>query len=575
MNRKEVINTLNELAFYLELDEENQFKIRAYTNAAKALLICEFDNQELVSKLQNNEIRSIGKQIAKLIIDLILHDSNKELDVLKNKYPNTLLELNSISGLGTKKISLLHNEHKISTLEELITACEKKELEKIKGFGKKTQDSILENAKNAVYYRPYLRLDHAIEISKSIRELFENTNFQAKVLDSGALLRGFDITNELSFIVLSNADISDITNTLKNYKAILINKTNDKTINCSLTSSKTLISFHCYSEELLSAAKKIELGSSAEHFSQLQEIANNKQINLNKYQSQSELYNDLGLAEIPVELREGKNEIALAANYFLNNQNFPKLIEQNDIKGILHAHSTYSDGVHTLREMASACKNIGYEYLGISDHSQSAAYAGGLKAKDILKQHAEIDQLNIELAPFVIFKGIESDILKDGSLDYPDEILDSFDFVIASIHTRYAHSKAETTERICKAIENPFTTFLAHPSGRLLLKREGYEFDYQTVFACAKKHNVGIEINANPKRLDLDWRYINSAREHGILLPISPDAHDYLAYKYIDYGIRIARKGMLTTSDILNTKTKEEIFLYFKNKKAKSLSNRK
>ena len=261
---------------------------------------------------------------------------------------------------------------------------------------------------------------------------------------------------------------------------------------------------------------------------------------------------------IPTEMREGYDEVALAKE-----DKIPTLLEESDLKGILHNHSTYSDGKHTLRQMAEACRDLGYEYLGISDHSRTAFYAGGLDIEAVEKQHHEIDELNKELAPFKIFKGIESDILADGSLDYPEETLKSFDFIVSSIHSILNMDIKRATSRLVTAIENPYTTILGHPTGRLLLRREGYPIDHKTVIDACAKHGVVIEINANPWRLDLDWRWVRYAMEQGVKLSINPDAHEIDGYGDMKYGVLVGRKGGLTKEMTLNALSLSEIETFF------------
>jgi DNA polymerase (family 10) len=257
-------------------------------------------------------------------------------------------------------------------------------------------------------------------------------------------------------------------------------------------------------------------------------------------------------------MREGYREIELAKE-----KKLPTLIELTDLKGILHNHSTYSDGSNTLEEMAVYCKELGYEYLGICDHSKAAQYAGGLKETDILKQHIEIEKLNVELAPFKIFKGIECDILFDGSLDYNNEVLTSFDFIVSSVHSNLKMNEEKAMNRLIRAIENPFTTILGHPTGRLLLMREGYPVDHKKMIDACAANGVVIEINANPYRLDLDWKWIDYALNKDVKLSVNPDAHDLQGYHDMYYGVCSARKGGLYKEMCLNTLTLEEINSYF------------
>jgi DNA polymerase (family 10) len=283
-----------------------------------------------------------------------------------------------------------------------------------------------------------------------------------------------------------------------------------------------------------------------------------KKLQKKDFSSEKEFFSINKLQFIPVEMREGFGEVELAKD-----NKIPELLTDKDLKGILHNHSTYSDGKHSLRQMAAYCRELGYEYLGISDHSKTAFYAGGLTEDQIIKQHQEIDALNKEMAPFSIFKGIESDILSDGKLDYSDDVLASFDFIVASVHSILNMDIKRATTRLITAIENPYTTILGHPTGRLLLRRQGYPLDHKAIIDACAANNVVIEINANPWRLDLDWRYVRYAMEQGVKLSINPDAHAMEGYADMKYGVLTGRKGGLTKERTLNALSKKEIGAFF------------
>jgi DNA polymerase (family 10) len=285
----------------------------------------------------------------------------------------------------------------------------------------------------------------------------------------------------------------------------------------------------------------------------------------NKLESEHDAYEKFGSSFIVPEMREGRNEF----DWIKSNSN-EDLVTYESLKGILHNHSTYSDGKNTLREMAEYCKSLGFEYLGMADHSQTATYAQGLPPAKVLQQQEEITALNNELGPFKIFKGIESDILMDGSLDYSDDILSTFDYVVASVHQTLNMDIMKATERLLKAIANPFTTILGHPTGRLLLAREGYPLDFKTIIDACAEHNVVIEINASPYRLDIDWRWIPYCIEKGVLLSINPDAHNTAGYHDMEYGVKVARKGGLTSKYTLNALNFEEIEKVFAKKRLRA-----
>ncbi|MEI7801187.1 MAG: PHP domain-containing protein, partial [Bacteroidota bacterium] len=281
------------------------------------------------------------------------------------------------------------------------------------------------------------------------------------------------------------------------------------------------------------------------------------------FSSEEEIYQAANLQFVLPELREGLNEIELATQ-----NNLPELIEPKEILGVVHAHSIWSDGINSIEEMARYSMKLGYEYLFMSDHSQTAVYAKGLSRERVLQQHEEIDLLNKKLSPFKIFKGIESDILNDGSLDYDEDILSRFDFVIASIHQNFKMSEEKATARLIRAIENPYTTILGHPTGRLLLSRPGYPVNHKEIIDAAAKNNVIIEINAHPWRLDIDWRWIQYAMEKNVLISINPDAHNTSGIHDIHYGTLAARKGMLTKTKTFNTKSLSEVEQYISNRKS-------
>jgi DNA polymerase (family 10) len=314
----------------------------------------------------------------------------------------------------------------------------------------------------------------------------------------------------------------------------------------------------------------------AQHIEQLEALARGKGLTLSAAgiggpsrepsgRKEEEIYRRLGLAFIPPELREGGDEIAQAQA-----RKLPKLVAEEDLKGILHVHTDFSDGVHSLREMAQAARDLGYQYLGISDHSKSAHYAGGLSTDDILRQHELVDELNAQLRGFRILKGIESDILADGSLDYPDEVLATFDFVVASVHSRFRLGKVEQTARIVKAVSNPFTTILGHITGRLLLRRPGYEVDVGAILEACAEHGVAIEVNSNPNRMELDWRWHRRALELGCLLSINPDAHSIRELSLMRWGVRLARKGGVPKERVLNAMSRARLLQHLKKRKRRS-----
>jgi DNA polymerase (family 10) len=445
-------------------------------------------------------------------------------------------------------------------------ACQSGKVAQTKGFGEKTQETIIQNLEfKASNAGKWLYAD-VEELINPFFDSLEQLLTHAQLAVVGDFAQKMEIIS-CAEILIGSDQLSPIKSHLSTLEPI--------EWNWQLSGPKTwkgrfrefdleLVLHFCAASDFL--WKKMSFSSSKSHLLSLVDESETIAEKLMKkdYLSEVEFFSKNKLQYIPAEMREGFGEVDLAKE-----QKIPVLVEESDLKGILHNHSTYSDGKHSLRQMAEYCKSLGYEYLGISDHSRTASYAGGLEIEKVLKQHAEIDQLNQELAPFRIFKGIESDILGDGSLDYPEEVLASFDFIVSSVHSILNMDIQRATERLIRAISNPFTTILGHPTGRLLLRREGYPIDHKAVIDACAAHQVVIEINANPWRLDLDWRWVRYAMDQGVRLSINPDAHEMDGYADMKYGVLVGRKGGLTKEMTLNSLSGDEIAAYFAQRKAK------
>ncbi len=558
MSNKELAKAFKLTAQLMELHDENPFKIRSIQNAAFKLE----RHPVPIETLDPNEIGSIegvGKSIQTKITDLLTTNSFPEMDEMLKLTPKGVIDMLSIKGIGPKKVRTLWKELGIESTGELLYACNENRLVELKGFGSKTQLQI----KQAIEYMEANQgkyLFAVIEpIALQILQDIRNSGIAEECSYTGEFRRKLEIQEKIE-LVLVPKEISAVLDFISSHP--LIDKDSIKSGNTEITAviagKLPLILFISDREHF--ASLLFRTTGNPEHLEMLQE----------KYKlsipeisvSENDIY---ALAKLPYfepELREGRSEFTL-----IKEGKLPALVEEKDLKGILHNHTTYSDGAHTLEEMAVYCKGLGYQYLGICDHSKSAFYANGLQPERILKQHEEIDALNSKLGPFRIFKGIESDILTDGSLDYPDEILKSFDFIVASIHSGLRMDKEKATQRLLKAIENPYTTILGHPTGRLLLAREGYPIDHQKIIDACAANGVIIELNANPYRLDLDWRYIPYALNKNVLISINPDAHRMEGYHDMHYGVCVARKGGLTKSSTFNTFSLEEIEKHFLEKK--------
>ena len=549
----------------MELHDENAFKIRSYQSAVNILERGEDISVEGKNIHELQEIAGIGKSIAEVIFALATTETHAYLEALLAKTPKGILEVLEVKGLGPKKVKVLWEEMQITSIHELLEACQAGQVAKIKGFGEKTQESIIQalefKASNEGKWL-FADIEHAILALHDEFKAMEGISSMAFV---GEFARKLEIINRVEWLFA----VSDKNQVLKSLESISILEQDKKRSSPykwrgKMTAPELSVILH-FSDPASFIKEKILRTGSKSHLlypvegdlpfvSLLQDF---------EFNSEEEVYQKAGYVWIPEELREGFLEFDWAKG------GAKPLLEEKDLKGILHNHSTYSDGKHTLRQMAEHCKSLGYEYLGMSDHSRTASYAGGLDIEKVQKQQAEIDQLNQELAPFKIFKGIESDILTDGSLDYPPDVLASFDFIVASIHSGLSMDRKKATARMLKAVENPYTTILGHPTGRLLLRREGYPLDHKVIIDACAAHAVIIEINANPWRLDLDWRWVHYAMEKGVKLAINPDAHAMEGYADMRYGVMVGRKGGLTAEMTFNALGKEALNKYFEERKNK------
>lgn len=565
MDHKTILKKIKLCIQLMELHDENPFKIRSYQSALNSLERGDADIMSL-SEAELSQIPGVGKSILEAILSLKETGSFPQLDQLIEKTPQGILEVLQIKGLGPKKVKTLWEELGITSTHELMEACQSGKVAKIKGFGEKTQETIIENlefkASNAGKWL-YADIEEVIDsLTKKLTELAS----EAELSVVGEFARKMEIISVAEWLIGSenSASIKKSIKTLPEFELDL-SQSSPFCFRGKVQGMDLQVALHfCPLSDF--ASKKYALTASPLHlqlFLDENETVADRVLKKG-FKDDSEFFAQNNLQFIPVEMREGFDEILLAKE-----NKIPRLLEEKELKGILHNHSTYSDGKHSLRQMAEYCKELGYEYLGISDHSRTASYAGGLEIEKVLKQHEEIDVLNMELAPFKIFKGIESDILGDGKLDYPDEILEKFDFIVSSVHSILNMDIARATQRLLTAIQNPYTTILGHPTGRLLLRRAGYPLDHKTIIDACAEHEVVIEINANPWRLDLDWRWVRYAMEKGVKLAINPDAHEMDGYADMNYGVLVGRKGGLTKEMTLNTLSSEEISTYFEQRRKK------
>lgn len=526
MDAKTLLNNVQLFANLLELHGENSFKVRAFQNAYLSLKKLGSSVEDL-SEAELEAIPGIGKSAIKVIHDFRTTGTNDELSSLIKATPPGVIEMMQIKGLGPKRVETFWKILGITDVGTLINECTENRLAQAKGFGLKSQQDLLQKAKLYQQSKGKLLYADAAIYFESLQKILDKEIGSDNYKVSGAFYRKYQIIDIIEILILRNHWTP--------LESLSIEKQEDHCI------------FARYMDVLPIQIKWVEddLEKSAFIDSFNAEFAQSLLIN-NKLLSGNDeisLFNSINLPYMIPEMRW------LSAAVEIDPQ---MLITTNDIKGLIHFHTTWSDGINSLEEMIIAAIGAGFHYAGVTDHSRSAGYAGGLSDERVLTQHEEIEKLQLKYPEFIILKGIESDILIDGSLDYSMDILASFDFIIGSVHSVLNMDKERATHRVIKAIENPYMSILGHPSGRLLLAREGYLLDYDKIFDACVANNVAIEINANPRRLDLDFTLIKKATDRGIMISINPDAHSVQGISDLTYGINAARAGGLLKTDTLN-----------------------
>ncbi|NKB70931.1 MAG: DNA polymerase/3'-5' exonuclease PolX [Candidatus Latescibacteria bacterium] len=566
-SNRAIADFIEEYSILLELSGANPFRIRSYANAVRTFELLDREAADLVAEGTLTKVKGVGKSVAELVVEYLQTGTALAYEELKGEVPSGLLDMLRIQGLGPKKIRALHEQKQISDLDALEAACRDGSIAEVSGFGAKTQANILKGIEYVRQYQGLFLVDTATELAAELEAHLKAHPAVSQLQRAGSLRRCKEVVKDIDLVAATDQPqiVSQAFATHPRVVDILSQGDTKTTVQLDngMQADLRLVGTDTF------AATLHHFTGSKEHNIQLRARAQAQGMHLNEYglqrdgqavdcSSEEALFAALGLAYIPPELREGAGEVEAAEAADL-----PQLVRPEDIRGMLHVHSNYSDGADTLEEMAQAVKERGYSYLGMCDHSQAAAYAGGLKEDDVRRQHEEIERLNERLDDFHIFKGIESDILTDGSLDYPDAVLETFDFIVVSVHSQFTMSQADMTARIIRAIEHPASTIVGHLTGRLLLDRDGYAVDVDAVVDAAARCNTAIEINANPHRLDIDWRHVRRARDLGIKLPINTDAHRIGGLDDIGFGIGIARKGWLRPQDVLNTLETDALAAYF------------
>lgn len=579
------IDLLRNVAALLEYRGENSFKVRAYENAARALAAEPATFDELIEPKRLEQVRGIGKAIAELLREFAQSGTSRYYEELAQDTPTGIAQLLRVPKLGLKKIKLLHERLGVNTLEDLERVAREGKIEALPGFGKTAGQFILANLENLEKHSGQLILHHALRLSGPLLESVRACKAVTRAEVAGSIRRWKETVSDIDIVASSDRPAETAAYFAKLPFVMEVLAQGDTKVSVRLDRGIQADLRIVKDEEFASALHHFT--GSKEHNAELRALALKKGLLINEYglfkvagkdrrkpaaagrareaqtedaevgtgeripiAEEADLFRELGIDNIAPEMREGEGEIALAAKHKL-----PRLITMEDYRGVIHCHTEWSDGSESIREMALAARDEwGFEYFAVCDHSELASYAGGVKHEDLAEQQADIDEVNAELGRknFRVLKSSECDILRDGRLDYADEYLEKMDLVVASVHSRYKQTRAEMTSRLLGAVENPYTTIIGHISGRLLLSRDPYDFDIEAVLKRAGETGTIIEINADPHRLDIDWRYCRRAKDLGVRFAINPDAHDAAAFSYIRYGIAMARKGWLEPGDVIN-----------------------
>jgi DNA polymerase (family X) len=571
MDKNEVAAVLDEIGTLLELQGENAFRCNAYHNAARAIQQLETNLADVVAEGKLTSIPGIGETLRAKITTLVTTGHLPFYDELRRKTPPGLVQMLRLPSVGPKKVKALYDNLGVDDLDKLKQACAAGEVAKLKGFGAKTQQKILEGIEFLGQVGERVRIDQALPLARMLLDQLRGLPDVVRIELCGSLRRRKDTIKDIDLLV-SSADPAPIMAafvSLPQVVQVVAHGETKSSVVAAYTrpSGKRLAmnaDLRVVRDEQFPFALHYFTGSK-EHNIALRVRAQAMGLKLNEYElagpkksipckDEADLFTAFGLDYIPPELREHTGEVEAAERHTL-----PDLIGPDDLRGTFHCHTDWSDGRNTLTEMAEAAKRLGMKYLGIGDHSQSLTVANGLSPERVRRQWDEIDALGARLKGIRVFKGTECDILPDGSLDFDDDLLAGFDYVVASVHSHFGQPEEEMTARIVRAVSHPRVTMLGHATGRLLLRRDAYKLDVEAVLQAAAKHGTLVEINAHPQRLDLDWVHVKRAKALGVKLVINPDAHSTGDLEYLEYGVNVARRGWLEKGDVFNTMTAAQV----------------
>jgi DNA polymerase (family X) len=576
MDKSEITDILEEIAVLLELKGENPFKARAYTNAARALDNYEGDIAQLVAGDRIEELPGIGEALHQKITELVKTGHLKYYEELRASVPEGLLAMMNIPSLGAKKIKVLHEKLGIASVAELEAACQAHRVRELPGFGEKTEEKLLAGIARARDYSALFLYADAWSQAEDIREALRAHEDIIQLSVAGSLRRGREIVKDLDFVASSRkpAEVMDYFVSLPWVKTVT---NHGPTKSSVLLKSGIAVDLRVVSDKEFPYALHHFTGGKEHNVAMRQRaIAQGKKMSewglfeigagkkagahdedksedesegkLIPCRTEEELFAELGLQYIPPELRENLGEIEAAEK-----REIPRLVEWTQLRGAFHCHTTASDGKNTLAEMAGEARELGLDYLGIADHSKSSFQANGLNEQRLMEQIKLVRDYNATTKDFHVFAGSEVDILKDGRLDFADDVLRRLDYVVASVHNAMSQDEGEMTARVIRAMENEYVTMLGHPTGRLLLQREPYKINLEKIIDCAARTGTWIELNCSSMRMDLDWRWWRRARDKGVKCAINPDAHRIAQFAMLRHGVTIARKGWLRREDVMNT----------------------
>lgn len=579
MDKTQVADILDEMGTLLELKGENPFKCRAFHNAARVMGGVTDDLATIVENGEIRKVKGIGESIAKVITDLVKTGKSPDHESLKKGFPPGIFDMMKIQGMGPKKVAFLYKKMKISSIDDLEKAAKAGKLEKLEGFGKKTEENILLGIEQVRKHSSKFHINIAENAANAIFDAIKSHKGIIRAEIAGSLRRRKETIGDIDIVVSANKkNAKEIFKLFTSHKSIARVTGEGETKSSVVLNSGINCDLRIVDDKEFPFALNYFTGSK-EHNIRVRALARENGWTLNEYgfaipdtgekgrkskkivpcKTEADIYNAVGLEYVEPELREDLGEIEAAQHGKL-----PKLVTYSDIRGTFHCHTNYSDGHNTLAEMAAGAQKLGWEYLGIADHSKVAAYANGLTEDRVKKQHKEIDALNAKFKNFRLFKGSEVDILTNGDMDFNDKTLALFDYVVASVHSNFKLSETDMTKRILKAIKNKYVTILGHLTGRLLLERDGYPLNQIDIINAAADYGKVIEINAHPMRLDLDWRMVKYAISKGVTISINPDSHVVTGLTDVMYGVGIARKGWCRKNDVLNTRTTKQVSDYFR-----------